>query len=92
MEGTPTERRHRVIVSTDIGGTDPDDFQSMVHLRDFAARLDRCQSPRGPEEMVDLADVIPTASGDSMLKSRPNEVRCRGVGGRCSLERSWPWR
>lgn len=24
--------RHRVIVSTDIGGTDPDDFQSMVHL------------------------------------------------------------
>ena len=24
--------RHRVIVSTDIGGSDPDDFQSMVHL------------------------------------------------------------
>lgn len=45
--GTPTEPRHRVIVSTDIGGTDPDDFQSMVHLRDFAARLDRCQSPKG---------------------------------------------
>ncbi len=24
--------KHRVIISTDIGGTDPDDFQSMVHL------------------------------------------------------------
>ena len=23
--------RYRVIVSTDIGGSDPDDFQSMVH-------------------------------------------------------------
>ena len=26
------EERPRVIVSTDIGGTDPDDFQSMVHF------------------------------------------------------------
>ena len=25
-------QRYRIIVSTDIGGTDPDDFQSMVHL------------------------------------------------------------
>lgn len=24
--------RYRVVVSTDLGGTDPDDFQSMVHL------------------------------------------------------------
>ena len=24
--------RHRIVVSTDVGGTDPDDFQSMVHL------------------------------------------------------------
>ena len=30
-----TEQRPRVIVSTDIGGTDPDDFQSMVHLKAF---------------------------------------------------------
>ena len=28
--------RPRVIVSTDIGGTDPDDFQSMVHLLVYA--------------------------------------------------------
>ncbi|MBN2437250.1 MAG: DUF1593 domain-containing protein [Deltaproteobacteria bacterium] len=36
-----TERpRHRVVVSTDIGGTDPDDFQSMVHLLVYADVLD----------------------------------------------------
>lgn len=29
---TITDTRPRVIVSSDIGGTDPDDFQSMVHL------------------------------------------------------------
>jgi hypothetical protein len=34
------EPRHRVIVSTDIGGTDPDDFQSMVHFLLYADRFD----------------------------------------------------
>ena len=32
--------RPRVIVSTDIGGSDPDDFQSMVHLLMYADVLD----------------------------------------------------
>jgi len=32
--------RYRVIVSTDIGGTDPDDFQSMVHLLLYADSFD----------------------------------------------------
>ena len=32
--------RHRVVVSTDIGGTDPDDFQSMVHLLLYSDILD----------------------------------------------------
>lgn len=32
--------RPRVIVSTDIGGSDPDDFQSMVHLLLYADVLD----------------------------------------------------
>jgi hypothetical protein len=32
--------RPRVIVSTDIGGSDPDDFQSMVHLLVYADVLD----------------------------------------------------
>lgn len=32
--------RPRVIVSTDIGGSDPDDFQSMVHYLVYADRFD----------------------------------------------------
>ncbi len=32
--------RPQVIISTDIGGSDPDDFQSMVHLLVYADRLD----------------------------------------------------
>ncbi len=32
--------RHRVIVSSDIGGTDFDDFQSFVHLMVYADRFD----------------------------------------------------
>ncbi|HEX2853415.1 MAG TPA: DUF1593 domain-containing protein, partial [Opitutaceae bacterium] len=43
--------RHRVIVSTDIGGTDFDDFQSLVHLLVYADRIDlegMIASPYGP--------------------------------------------
>jgi hypothetical protein len=36
----PAEARPRVMVSTDIGGTDFDDFQSMVHLLLYADRID----------------------------------------------------
>lgn len=32
--------RYRVVVSTDIGGSDPDDYQSMVHLLLYADTLD----------------------------------------------------
>ena len=32
--------RHRVLVSTDIGGTDPDDQQSMVHFLLYADMFD----------------------------------------------------
>lgn len=32
--------RHRVIVTSDIGGTDPDDYQSMAHLLLYADVLD----------------------------------------------------
>lgn len=38
--GAFSGQRHRVIVSTDIGGTDFDDFQSMVHLLLYADVLD----------------------------------------------------
>lgn len=38
--GALAGHRPRVIVSTDIGGSDPDDFQSMVHLLVYADVLD----------------------------------------------------
>lgn len=55
------EPRHRVIVSTDIGGTDPDDFQSMVHLLVYADSLDLeglISSPYGPGRKEHILKVI----------------------------------
>jgi hypothetical protein len=55
------EARHRVIVSTDIGGTDPDDFQSMVHLLVYADSLDLeglVSSPYGPGRKEHILQVI----------------------------------
>jgi hypothetical protein len=40
VAAAPADVRPRVIVSTDIGGTDPDDFQSMVHLLVYADSLE----------------------------------------------------
>lgn len=39
-EASSATDRPRVIVSTDIGGSDPDDFQSMVHYLVYADRFD----------------------------------------------------
>ena len=39
-DGALAGHRHRILVSTDIGGTDPDDFQSMVHLLVYADLFD----------------------------------------------------
>ena len=53
--------RHRVVVSTDIGGTDPDDFQSMVHLLLYADVLDiegLISSPYGPGRKAHILEVI----------------------------------
>ncbi len=53
--------RHRVVVSTDIGGTDPDDFQSMVHLLVYADVLDIegiISSPFGPGRREHILQVI----------------------------------
>lgn len=53
--------RHRIVVSTDIGGTDPDDFQSMVHLLVYADVLDiegLISSPYGPGRKQHILDVI----------------------------------
>jgi hypothetical protein len=61
IDGTMTDERHRVIVSTDIGGTDPDDFQSLVYLLLYADRLDiegLISSPYGPGRKEHILQVI----------------------------------
>ncbi len=58
VSGTP---HPRVLVSTDIGGTDPDDFQSMVHLLVYADRFDLeglVHSPYGPGRSSHILQVI----------------------------------
>ncbi|MHC4518032.1 MAG: DUF1593 domain-containing protein [Planctomycetota bacterium] len=53
--------RYRVLVSTDIGGTDPDDFQSMVHLLVYADSFDiegLVSSPYGPGRKEHILEVI----------------------------------
>lgn len=53
--------RHRAIVSTDIGGTDFDDFQSLVHLLVYADSLDLeglLSSPYGGGRKEQILKII----------------------------------
>jgi hypothetical protein len=53
--------RHRVLISTDIGGTDPDDQQSMAHLLLYADVFDLeglVSSPYGPGRKQHILEVI----------------------------------
>ncbi len=59
--GALSGERFRVLVSTDIGGTDPDDFQSMVHLLLYADVFDiegLVSSPYGPGRSRHILQVI----------------------------------
>ena len=59
--GALAEQRHRVIASTDIGGTDPDDFQSMVHFLVYADVFDVegiISSPFGPGRKEHILKVL----------------------------------
>jgi hypothetical protein len=59
----------RVIISTDIGGTDPDDFQSIIHLMmysDLFAIEGLVSSPFGNGKKKDILDMI-----DLYQKDRP---------------------
>ena len=61
------EARPRVIVSTDIGGTDPDDFQSMVHFLVYADRFDIegiVSSPYGPGRKEHVLQVLAAYARD----------------------------
>ncbi len=73
QQGALAGDRYRVIVSTDIGGTDPDDFQSMVHLLLYADVLDLeglISSPYGPGRKEHILQVI-----DQYEKDFPNLKR-----------------
>ena len=61
------EARPRLIVSTDIGGTDPDDFQSMVHFLLYADMFDvegLVSSPYGPGRREHILAVIDRYAAD----------------------------
>ncbi len=57
----------RVIVSTDIGGSDPDDFQSMVHYLIYADRFDTeglISSPPDKGRAAHIMEAIAAYEGD----------------------------
>jgi hypothetical protein len=60
-QGVAAPQRPRVIVSTDIGGTDPDDLQSMVHFLLYADMFDveaLVSSPYGAGRREHILQVI----------------------------------
>ena len=69
-DGALAGHRHRVLISTDVGGTDPDDYQSMVHLLVYADMFDFegfVSSPYGPGRKEHLLECI-----DAYEKDFPN--------------------
>ena len=90
--------RPRVIVSTDIGGTDPDDFQSMVHLLVYADVFDLeglVSSPFGPGRKAHILEVIDRYERDySNLKTHsaryPTPAALRAITKQGALESPGP--
>lgn len=71
--GALAGERPRVIVSTDIGGHDPDDFQSMVHYLVYADVFDTeglISSPPGPGRSTDLHFVLDAYAKDEATLRR----------------------
>jgi hypothetical protein len=67
---SPADSRPRIIVTSDIGGTDFDDFQSMVHLFTYADSFDiegLISSPYGPGRKEHILKVI-----DAYERDYPN--------------------
>jgi len=71
--GALAGERPRLLVSTDIGGFDPDDFQSLVHLLLYADVLDiegLLSSPPGPGRAEHLLETLEAYARDySALRS-----------------------
>lgn len=57
MGGALSGERLRVVVSTDIGGTDPDDFQSMVHYLLYSDMFDTEGLISSPFDQGSAADI-----------------------------------
>jgi hypothetical protein len=84
-KGALTGDRYRVIVSTDIGGSDPDDFQSMVHYLLYSDLFDTeglISSPWGEGRKEHILEVIeqyesdfPKLKSHSDLYPDPNYLR-----------------
>jgi hypothetical protein len=65
--GALAGQRYRILVSTDIGGTDPDDFQSLVHLLVYADCFDLeglVSSPYGSGRKEHILEVIDCYASD----------------------------
>ena len=63
----------RIIISTDIGGTDPDDFQSMIHLMMYSDLFKiegLVSSPFGNGQKKDLLDMIDLYEKDRLQMSK----------------------
>lgn len=77
MDRIAAAQRHRVIVCTDVGGTDPDDFQSMVHLLVYADSFDiegLISSPYGPGRKEHILRTLDLYERDySHLRTYCNE-------------------
>lgn len=70
--GALAGHRYRVLVSSDIGGTDPDDFQSMVHFLVYGDCFDiegLISSPYGPGP-TSVSRWLPDIQKDSRPRAR----------------------
>ena len=59
--GLAQKAKPRILISSDIGGTDPDDFQSMIHLLMYADQFQvegLISSPYGAGTKEDFVDII----------------------------------
>lgn len=96
--GALAGERLRVLVSTDIGGTDPDDFQSMVHLLLYADSFDiegLVSSPYGPGRASHILEVIAEYERDYANLRRhsrryPAPARLREITRQGALESPGP--
>ncbi len=74
---SPKQAKPRILISTDIGGTDPDDFQSMIHLLMYADLFQiegLISSPYGAGRKTDLIAMI------DLYKKDFNQLKAHAIG------------